>query len=90
MRLTTPLPPSALLFFTPSSRGFSIQYPKITLHAVSRSEDTGPYVYCQLDETADGVEVTEDEDAEMSELKIIPGDMVGGQSGYEGDIRFVI
>ena len=59
------------------SRGFQVKYPKITLHAVSRSE-TGPYIYCQLDEQPDGAELAEDEDSEMSELKIFPGDITAG------------
>ncbi|KAG9017522.1 hypothetical protein FRB90_000947 [Tulasnella sp. 427] len=74
---------SVLAFILPSGKGFSVTYPRITLHAVSRSESTGPYVYCQLDETPEGVQVPEDEDAEMSELKIIPGDIESVEKIFE-------
>ncbi|KAG8943418.1 hypothetical protein FRC04_002883 [Tulasnella sp. 424] len=74
---------SVLAFILPSGKGFSVTYPRITLHAVSRSESTGPYVYCQLDETPEGVEVSDDEDAEMSELKIMPGDMDAVEKIFE-------
>lgn len=60
-----------------SGIGFQIKYPKITLHGVSR-KDGVPVVYCQLDDTPDGDEVPDDEDCEMSELTIIPGDMSKG------------
>jgi len=60
-----------------ASRGFRIEYPAITLHAVSRAE-TGPSIYCQLDETA-GEELTattngaaDDDYADMRELNIVP------------------
>ncbi|KAG9031957.1 hypothetical protein FS837_002850 [Tulasnella sp. UAMH 9824] len=74
---------SVLAFILPSGKGFSVAYPRITLHAVSRSDSTGPHVYCQLDETPEGVEVPDDEDAEMSELKIIPGDMDAVEKIFE-------
>jgi len=69
---------SVLAFVSSSSgRGFSIQYPSITIHAVSRS-GSSPIVYLQLqnssaDADADA-EVGKDEDLEMSELKIRPLD----------------
>jgi hypothetical protein len=34
-----------------SKSGFSLDYPSITLHAISR-DNFGPSVYCQLDESA--------------------------------------
>ncbi|KAH8983183.1 regulator of volume decrease after cellular swelling-domain-containing protein [Lactarius akahatsu] len=55
-----------------TGRAFQIEYPSITLHAISRGE-SGPFVYCQLDDSpataADG-----DEDAEprMRELSLTP------------------
>lgn len=69
---------STLAFVWPSGAGFSIEYPRITLHAVSRGE-SGPSVYCQLDESdpngpTNGAEGDEDEDTEMREMKIIPSD----------------
>ncbi len=63
---------------TASGSGFQIDYPKITLHGVSR-KDGVPTVYCQLDDTPEGVEVPEDEDCEMSEITIYPGEMPQGQ-----------
>ena len=34
-----------------SGKGFQIEYPSITLHAVSKG-DTSPSIYCQLDESS--------------------------------------
>ncbi|KAG9015254.1 hypothetical protein FRB93_012953 [Tulasnella sp. JGI-2019a] len=65
---------SALVFMAPSGKGFQIEYPKITLHAISRSVP-GPSIYCQLDEQVEDTgEVADDEDAAMSELNIFPAD----------------
>jgi nucleotide-sensitive chloride channel 1A len=59
-----------------AGRGFQIEYPAITLHAVSRGE-RGPSIYCQLDEHAGekntgSVVENEDGDSEMRELTIFP------------------
>lgn len=54
-----------------TGRGFQIEYPAITLHAVSRGE-SGPSIYCQLDEGAGGAAVAEDDVADMRELSIVP------------------
>ncbi|KAF8753290.1 volume decrease after cellular swelling [Rhizoctonia solani] len=66
---------TALAFVWPSGTGFTIEYPRITLHAVSRGE-SGPSVYCQLDESAEGLCAPggdeEQVDSEMREMKIIP------------------
>ncbi|KAG8763652.1 hypothetical protein FRC11_014629 [Ceratobasidium sp. 423] len=66
---------SALAFVWPSGTGFTVEYPRITLHAVSRGE-SGPSVYCQLDESLNGPGALgadeEQEDSEMREMKIIP------------------
>lgn len=75
---------SVLAFVASSSgRGFSVRYPSITIHAVSRS-GSSPIVYLQLqnssaDADADE-EVGKDEDLEMSELKIRPLDSSTGKS----------
>jgi len=61
---------SVLVFMSTSGRGFQVEYPSITLHAVSRAE-TGPCIYCQLDESTPG-QSTEGEDTNMSEFSIIP------------------
>ncbi len=53
-----------------SGRGFQVEYPSITLHAVSRAE-SGPCIYCQLDESNPG-QSAEGEDSKMSELSLIP------------------
>ena len=48
-----PLPSISALCFVPaagSHPGFSLDYPSITLHAISR-DDSGPSIYCQLDES---------------------------------------
>lgn len=55
-----------------TGRGFQVDYPSITLHAISRAE-SGPTIYCQLDEPSAPEE--EDEDATaMRELVIVPKD----------------
>lgn len=56
-----------------SGRGFQIEYPAITLHAISRAE-SGPSIYCQLDENAGARadQQNEDEDSPMRELSIVP------------------
>ena len=55
--------------------GFQIEYPAITLHAVSRGE-SGPSIYCQLDESFGQVNgdpsENDDEDSEMREFTIVP------------------
>ncbi|KAI0701220.1 regulator of volume decrease after cellular swelling-domain-containing protein [Cytidiella melzeri] len=63
----------ALVYMAASGRGIQIEYPSITLHAISRGE-TGPSIYCQLDESTaipDG-NADEEETAEMRELTIVP------------------
>lgn len=63
---------SVLVFFSTTGRGFQVEYPSITLHAISRAE-SGPCIYCQLDETPTGDRAENDEDeSPMRELKIIP------------------
>ncbi|KAJ3567851.1 hypothetical protein NP233_g6089 [Leucocoprinus birnbaumii] len=63
---------SVLVFFSASGRGFQVEYPSITLHAVSRGE-SGPSIYCQLDETHEQQNgVGEEEYSDMRELSIIP------------------
>ncbi|KAF9526359.1 regulator of volume decrease after cellular swelling-domain-containing protein [Crepidotus variabilis] len=75
---------SVLAFMPTSGHGFQIEYPAITLHAVSRG-DSGPSIYCQLDETIGGIsavpnngailpdgEENEQEDSDMRELTIVP------------------
>ncbi|KAJ2071931.1 hypothetical protein GGH13_003028 [Coemansia sp. S155-1] len=69
-----------VFFSTESNRGFSIDYPTIVIHAVSRSTDgVGAHLYCQLDgpfpesiKSDDSEE--EDEDEQFAELKFIPED----------------
>ncbi|CAE6354037.1 unnamed protein product [Rhizoctonia solani] len=64
---------STLAFVGSSGTGFTVDYPRITLHAVSRGE-SGPSVYCQLDESVNGPGASDEEqgDSEMREMKIIP------------------
>ncbi|KAF8633100.1 hypothetical protein AX15_001517 [Amanita polypyramis BW_CC] len=74
---------SVLAFVSTTGRGFQIEYPSITLHAISRAEGQ-PSIYCQLDEgtntTADRPSRTdlngteEKEYTSMRELSIIPQD----------------
>ncbi|PPQ85373.1 hypothetical protein CVT25_006404 [Psilocybe cyanescens] len=66
---------SALIFMATNGTGFSIEYPVITLHAVSRGE-SGPSIYCQLDESfgTENAAAVADDDAvtDMRELTIVP------------------
>ncbi|KAG5636085.1 hypothetical protein H0H81_009164 [Sphagnurus paluster] len=64
---------SVLVFMSTTGRGFQIEYPAITLHAISRGE-YGPSIYCQLDESDPSAPAAEDseEDTELRELTIIP------------------
>ncbi|KAG6848483.1 hypothetical protein H0H93_016628 [Arthromyces matolae] len=65
---------SSLIYFSPTkSIGFSITYPSITLHAISRSGDA-PSIYCQLDAGPSPDADPEDEEADtfLQELSIIP------------------
>jgi chloride channel, nucleotide-sensitive, 1A len=63
------------------TQGFQIPYPAITLHAISRV-DTGPSIYCQLDDSYNpnlvngtgASELEDDEAGEMRELVIVPTD----------------
>ncbi|CDO74363.1 hypothetical protein BN946_scf184355.g11 [Trametes cinnabarina] len=68
---------SHLVFMSSTGRGFQVEYPSITLHAVSRGEN-GPAIYCQLDDgqnaTDDAQPQDEEEDMAMRELSIIPKD----------------
>lgn len=59
------------MYMSTTGRGFKIEYPAITLHAVSRAE-SGPSIYCQLDESAGVAAVADDDVAEMRELSIVP------------------
>lgn len=56
-----------------TGKGLQIEYPSITLHAISRAEN-GPSIYCQLDESAPEVlAAANDEDTtDMRELIIVP------------------
>ncbi|KAF9650245.1 hypothetical protein BDM02DRAFT_3093540 [Thelephora ganbajun] len=61
---------SVLAFISTTGRGFQVEYPSITLHAISRTE-SGPCIYCQLDEMPTG-DRSDDDDSPMRELKIVP------------------
>ncbi|KAJ7086058.1 regulator of volume decrease after cellular swelling-domain-containing protein [Mycena belliarum] len=64
---------SVLVYMSTTGRGFQIEYPAITLHAVSRAE-TGPSIYCQLDEHVGEAEAaaSNDDISDMRELSIVP------------------
>ncbi|GLB40669.1 putative regulator of volume decrease after cellular swelling [Lyophyllum shimeji] len=73
---------SVLVFMSTTGRGFQIEYPAITLHAISRAatDNGGPSIYCQLDESTPNVEgapapaavVDDEEDTPLRELSILP------------------
>lgn len=69
---------SHLVFMSTTGRGFQVEYPRITLHAISRGEK-GPSIYCQLDDTVDAntnaePQNDEEEVSDMRELSILPKD----------------
>lgn len=67
---------SVLAFMSTTGCGFQVEYPSITLHAISRAA-SGPSIYCQLDEnvaTVNERQADDDVAGEMSELVIIPKD----------------
>lgn len=60
------------MFMSTTGQGFKVEYPSITLHAVSRAEN-GPSIYCQLDEGSPEAETVEDDVVpDMRELVIVP------------------
>ncbi|KAH9921312.1 regulator of volume decrease after cellular swelling-domain-containing protein [Fomitopsis serialis] len=77
---------SALVFLSANGRGWSVEYPSITLHAISRAE-SGPSIYCQLDEAAaladSEAPIDEDADTEMKELIIVPRDATSLEPIFE-------
>ncbi|PVF95935.1 hypothetical protein CPB86DRAFT_787487 [Serendipita vermifera] len=65
---------SVLVYMGPEGKGLSITYPTISLHAISRQEELGPSIYCQLDETISMEEepTPDEQDAlELRELRIL-------------------
>jgi nucleotide-sensitive chloride channel 1A len=64
---------SVLAFISTTGRGFQLEYPSITLHAISRTE-SGSHLYCQLDEAPTGDQPANfevfngDPDQELSEV----------------------
>ncbi|KAI0784457.1 regulator of volume decrease after cellular swelling-domain-containing protein [Abortiporus biennis] len=76
---------SVLVFLSSTGRGFQVEYPTITLHAISRAE-SGPSIYCQLDETVgapESVQPDENEDTPMRELSIVPKDTSSLEAIFE-------
>ncbi|KDQ14362.1 hypothetical protein BOTBODRAFT_32820 [Botryobasidium botryosum FD-172 SS1] len=63
---------SVLAFISSTGRGFQVEYPNITLHAIKRTEGE-PSVYCQI-ESNPGADEGDEEDFEFTELTIIPQD----------------
>ncbi|KAJ2888109.1 hypothetical protein IWW38_005001 [Coemansia aciculifera] len=75
-----------LVFFSPDTKhGFSIDYPSIVIHAVSRNTTTpsdagnvaDAHLYCQLDGPFPGCaasEESDDDDEQFAELKFFPED----------------
>ena len=72
-------------------RVFQIEYPSITLHATSRGE-SGPFVYCQLDEpqAEEGAPASDDNDDDetpgMRELSLTPQDSASRACSFPGPV----
>ena len=64
---------SLLIFMSSTGKGLQVEYPSITLHAISRANNV-PSIYCQLDESSsETTAVNEDEEIpDMRELIITP------------------
>jgi nucleotide-sensitive chloride channel 1A len=62
---------SVLIFMSSAGPGFQIEYPAITLHAISRSE-AKPSIYCQLDEHIGEVLEADGDITDIRELIIAP------------------
>ncbi|KZT06114.1 uncharacterized protein LAESUDRAFT_726336 [Laetiporus sulphureus 93-53] len=75
---------SVLVFMSATGRGFQVEYPSITLHAISRAE-AGPSIYCQLDQasSAHAEDQQEEELSSMSELFIVPKDPLSLEAIFE-------
>ncbi|CCM07058.1 uncharacterized protein FIBRA_09380 [Fibroporia radiculosa] len=76
---------SVLVFMSAAGRGFQVEYPSITLHAISRAE-SGPSIYCQLDEilkTVDGADPDGECEDDMKELIIVPRNSQSLESIFE-------
>lgn len=71
---------SILAFTSSTGRSFQVEYPSITLHAISRSGPR-PSIYCQLDESEDPEAVISD-GAEKPEE--VPTSTVNGGTDGEG------
>lgn len=68
---------SKVVYMARTGRGFQVEYPHITLHAVSRSDNTPASIYCQLEDPIADMEAAAatgdgDGDLSMRELTIIP------------------
>lgn len=74
---------SSICYLTPESKGFQLDYPSLSLHAISRSmpasliqnlqvstSDSRGCIYCQVDSSAN--DAGDDEDVEVFELWILP------------------
>lgn len=65
-----------MFFMSSPTRGFQVNYPSITLHAISRSETVGSHIYCQLEDrsasSGDDGKIEDDEDVPLVELKLTP------------------
>jgi nucleotide-sensitive chloride channel 1A len=51
-----------------TGRGFQIEYPSITLHAISRT-NAEPSIYCQLDDNVGHENNTADENDDVTEIR---------------------
>ncbi|KIJ66808.1 hypothetical protein HYDPIDRAFT_180518 [Hydnomerulius pinastri MD-312] len=76
---------SALVFMSSTGRGFQVEYPAITLHAISRADGSSPSIYCQLDEAAGGPPADESSEdvTDMRELSILPQNHASLDSIFE-------
>ncbi|KAJ7451837.1 regulator of volume decrease after cellular swelling-domain-containing protein [Mycena galericulata] len=76
---------SVLVFMSSTGRGFQIEYPAITLHAITRA-GSSPSIYCQLDEIPRNRDMglnNDGDDMDMRELSIIPQNAVSLEPIFE-------
>ncbi|KIY70663.1 hypothetical protein CYLTODRAFT_419618 [Cylindrobasidium torrendii FP15055 ss-10] len=77
---------SVLVFIQDADeKGFQIEYPAITLHAISRAVGETPSIYCQLDDQFGNpeAETETEEDTAMRELLITPEDATSLDSIFD-------
>jgi nucleotide-sensitive chloride channel 1A len=75
------------------SKGFTVPYPSITLHAISRS-DSGPFIYCQIDKSlaeneGEPEHSEDDEVVDLIEMSLIPAEPTSGKFALASHVPII-